>query len=857
MMSFFCIWPALFRAGKRKFKLISWCVANATCVLTLTQARAEVEFDPIFLDRAAGDAIDISRFNGAYSIPAGTYDVDVYLNHRLLGRERVAVEQPHADDSLICFSQALIALTGFKAHQLSAEQQAALRREKSCVTLETLQPASRARLRLSDMRLDIHLPQAWLDTAARGYVDPALWQDGNNALYASYDNTWFRQKAGRYESESFYSKLGGGVNINGWMFRHSGALNWDADRGGSYTVFSNNLQRDITPLRSRVLIGDATTSGSLFDTFSFRGVQLATSEQMLPDSQRGYAPVVRGIAQTSARVSIRQNNALIYETTVPPGEFAINDIYPSGYGGDLQVTVTEADGRESIFSVPYASVAEMIRPGSYRYSLLLGTLRHQNISSTPKIFQATLQHGVNNWLTGYGGIMGTGDYSAALLGGAVGTAIGAFALDVTGARFDDGVSGQDGISLRASYNKFIAYTNSSISLAAYRFSSSGYLSLANATRLADLHRSERADSASLLLYRPQNRLSINVSQQLGEAGGSLYASGYVENYWDRQGSEIQYQLGYSNHYRSLNYGLSVNRSRFDSYAETHYLLSFSMPLGRGRPYINSYTTRSEQGIASQLGLSGVLGKRDELTYNLGVAREEEGAASGNVSAAYRFRNTQLKGSYAQGENYRAWTAGLSGSLVVLPDAWVASPYAGDTLAVVQAPGAGGASIEGYPGVIVNDAGYAMVPYLTPYRINKLALNPEGMPLDVELETTLKQVVPRAGAIVKVNYPTRLGNAVLIRAQLPDGEALPFGASVKTDDGRDVGVVAQGGQMYVRLDEMTQRLQVSWGADGRYICSFDVNLPPRKGRQQQFQRLTTTCRYPTATAAQDALAKVTQ
>ncbi|ORM88501.1 hypothetical protein HA44_00530 [Mixta gaviniae] len=151
----------------------------------------------------------------------------------------------------------------------------------------------------------------------------------------------------------------------------------------------------------------------------------------------------------------------------------------------------------------------------------------------------------------------------------------------------------------------------------------------------------------------------------------------------------------------------------------------------------------------------------------------------------------------------------------------------------------------------------MVPYLTPYRINKLALNPEGMPLDVELETTLKQVVPRAGAIVKVNYPTRLGNAVLIRAQLPDGEALPFGASVKTDDGRDVGVVAQGGQMYVRLDEMTQRLQVSWGADGRYICSFDVNLPSRKGRQQQFQRLTTTCRYPTATAAQDALAKVTQ
>ena len=48
----------------------------------------------------------------------------------------------------------------------------------------------------------------------------------------------------------------------------------------------------------------------------------------MPDSQRGYAPVVRGIAQTNARVRIEQNGSLIYETTVPPGEFAIDDIYP-------------------------------------------------------------------------------------------------------------------------------------------------------------------------------------------------------------------------------------------------------------------------------------------------------------------------------------------------------------------------------------------------------------------------------------------------------------------------------------------------------------------------------------------------
>ncbi|MGD8163752.1 fimbria/pilus outer membrane usher protein [Pantoea sp. FN0307] len=835
--------------------VISWHFTALIFCMLSTSTRAEVSFDPIFLDQTAGDYIDISRFNGKFRIPPGIYASDIYLNDQLLGRENVTVREKRGE-SVICFSPALANLTGFRTGQLSSELQNALRQESNCTALESLQPSSKAQMVLADMRLNLQIPQAWLNRTARGYVDPELWEEGSNALYASYDNSYFKQDSGRFGSESFYSKLGGSLNIHGWMFRHSGAWRWSKNNGNSYSVLSNNLQRDITSLRARILIGDANSSGALFNSFMFRGVRLATSEQMLPDSQRGYAPVVRGIAQTNARVQIRQNNALIYETTVPPGEFAIIDIYPSGYGGDLRVTVTESDGREAEFVVPYAAVSEMIRPGSYRYSLLMGTLRNQNLSYTPKVFQATFQYGINNWLTGYSGLLGSGDYLAGLVGGAISTPAGAFALDATGASFDDGTSAQNGISVRASYSKFISTTNSTISVAAYRFSSSGYLDLNNATQLVDFHQKEN-QAQGLQLNRPQNRLSLTLNQQLGENGGNIYTSGYVENYWGRQGSDVQYQLGYTNRFKLVNYGISLNRARNASYSETQYLLSFSLPLGRGShiPYVNSYTTRSDDGITTQLALSGVLGEKDQLDYNVGVARENNGDSSGNISGSYRFRNTQLKASYAKGKSYRSYTAGMNGSFVLLPDALVASPYTGDTQAVVQAKGAAGASIEGYPGVIVNDAGYALVPWLTPYRINKIAINPTGMPLDVELESTVKQVVPRAGAIVKVNYPTKQGNAVLIQAQLPNGEALPFGASVKTEDGRDVGVVAQGGQMYIRLEETMNRLQVSWGPHSRYTCLFDVNLPEKTDkRQRQFQRFNTTCRYPTPVARQETLAK---
>ena len=833
----------------------SWPFTAALLFSLPTFVRAEVSFDPIFLNQTAGDYIDISRFNGEFKIPAGIYASDVYLNDRLLGRENVTVKETKGG-SVICFNQALAHLTGFRISLLSATQQEALRDQSNCAALETFQPAAKAQMVLADMRLNLQIPQAWLNQSVRGYVEPALWEEGSNALYASYDNSYFKQVSGRFSSESFYSKLGGNINLHGWVFRHSGAWRWNKHNGSSYAVLSNNLQRDITALRARMLIGDANSSGTLFNSFMFRGIRLASSEQMLPDSQRGYAPVVRGIAQTNARVQIRQNNALIYETTVPPGEFAINDIYPSGYGGDLHVTVTESDGRTTTFTVPYAAVSEMIRPGSYRYSLLMGTLRNQNVSYTPKVFQATVQYGINNWLTGYSGLLGSGDYLAGLVGGAIGTSAGAFALDMTGASFDDGSSAQSGVSVRASYSKFISTTNSAISIAAYRFSSSGYLDLTNATQLVDHHQKNRPTQL-LQLNRPHNRLSVTLSQQLGERGGSIYTSGYIENYWGKQGSNVQYQLGYNNRFQRVNYGVSINRAKTGLYSETQYLLSFSLPLGRGThtPYFNNYTTRSERGVATQMALSGVLGEKDQLDYNLGVAREDSGDSSGNISGSYRFKNTQLKASYAQGKNYHSYTAGMNGSLVILPDALVASPYTGDTQAVVQVPGAAGASIEGYPGVIVNDAGYALVPYLTPYRINKIAINPTGMPLDVELETTVKQVVPRAGAIVKVNYPTKRGSAVLIQAQLPDGEALPFGASVTTEDGRDVGVVAQGGQMYLRLEESMNRLQVSWGPRSRYTCLFDITLPEtRHKRQRQLQRFNTTCRYPTPAARQEAIAK---
>ncbi len=79
--------------------------------------------------------------------------------------------------------------------------------------------------------------------------------------------------------------------------------------------------------------------------------------------------MIHGIARGTAQVTIKQNGYDIYNSTVPPGPFTINDIYAAGNSGDLQVTIKEADGSTQIFTVPYSSVPLLQREGILVYSI--------------------------------------------------------------------------------------------------------------------------------------------------------------------------------------------------------------------------------------------------------------------------------------------------------------------------------------------------------------------------------------------------------------------------------------------------------------------------------------------------------
>ncbi|MEB7742821.1 fimbria/pilus outer membrane usher protein, partial [Escherichia coli] len=84
-------------------------------------------------------------------------------------------------------------------------------------------------------------------------------------------------------------------------------------------------ERGLNGIKSRLMLGEDYTPSDVFDSVPFRGVMLGSDESMVPWNQREFAPVVRGIARSQARVEVRQNGYLIQSQTVAPGPFALTD----------------------------------------------------------------------------------------------------------------------------------------------------------------------------------------------------------------------------------------------------------------------------------------------------------------------------------------------------------------------------------------------------------------------------------------------------------------------------------------------------------------------------------------------------
>jgi outer membrane usher protein len=403
----------------------------------------------------------------------GTYTVDLHVNGDWVGRMPVRfVAGADKNNAMPCIDDTLLKRIAFNYEALESEAKEELVKVKAggtCLDLNRIAEGAKTTFDQAELRLDISVPQAIMARNPRGYVSPELWTNGIPAATVGYNFNTYRTSGDLVSTTQSYVGLNVGAHAGGWHLRHTGSMSWQPGLGRKYQATQTYVQHDIPDWQSQLTIGDSYTEGQLFEGVGIRGIQLSSDDRMLPDSRRGYAPVIRGVAQTNAKVTVTQNGNKVHEITVPPGAFEINDLYAAGSSGDLVVTVTEADGRKITTVVPYSTVIQLMRPGTSRYSLAIGKIREGLKLRDATLVRGTYQRGFSNALTGYAGLTAATGYTSALVGVGFDTRFGAMAADLTHAKADLGAGKEStGQSLRLTYSKIVPETNTSFSLAAYK-----------------------------------------------------------------------------------------------------------------------------------------------------------------------------------------------------------------------------------------------------------------------------------------------------------------------------------------------------------------------------------------------------
>ncbi len=779
------------------------------------------------------------------NIAAGSYRVDVYVNTNYVDALNIDFVSQSDGSVVLCVQPEFFKRAGIK---FSAQMMAFTKNDSGCVIFNQVVKDGSVDMNMAQLRLNLSVPQTDMNITPRGYVNPEDLVTGSAIGFINYITNYYHVSYSGNNSatqDSAWVSLNGGLNMGKWQYRQLSNFTWSRNGGRDWKNIRRYVQRPLPNIRSQMEMGELITSGRFFSGMNYNGFSLATDDRMLPDSMRGYAPVIRGVAVTNAKVSVRQNGQQIYQTTVSPGAFEITDLYPTSYSGDLDVEVTEADGSVSRFSVPFAAVPESMRPGISRYNVEIGKTRD---SGSESLFSDFIwQHGLNNTITVNSGLRVADSYQAVMLGGVYGSWLGAFGMDMTWSHAslpDTGYT--EGWMTHLSWSKTFQETNTTVSLAGYRYSTSGYRDLSDV--LGVRHSANLENSWQSTSYLQQSRFDISLSQSLGQLG-NLFLSGSTQNYRDDRSRDTQLQFGYSNSFYGIGTNVSIARQRMGNYNDSGSMqtltsLSFSIPLGRSganAPMLStSWTHSTDGGDQYQSSLSGVIDEKQTTNYGINVSRDQEyknTVLSGNLQK--RFTNTTLGMNASKGEGYWQASGNAQGAMAIHSGGITFGPYLSDTFVLVEAKGAEGAKVLNSQQVAIDSHGYALIPSITPYRYNRVTLDPQNMDGNAELVDSEKRIAPVAGSASKLVFRTRSGTALLIKSRFPDGEVLPPGADVLDESGNIIGMTGQGGQIYVRSEKNKGHLTVRWGEEAEDRCYLPFNISHAEN-EQPMVRLSSIC-----------------
>ena len=819
-------------------------LAVALNALGIGGAAAAPNFNLDFL-RGDTSHSDVATLSSPRAILPGTYPFAIYLNSNEVAREDIVFSISLAGRTEPCLPRDRLEQWGVRLQDMDAVAADA----SDCTALSSIIPDAVVSYNGNQQRLDLRIPQAHLLNLPRGHIPKALRDQGINALLVDYafngaHNNHEKQRRDDY----FFASINSTLNAGMWRLRHTAtASRSNNGKGTHWSTQGFRAESDLGSSHTRLTLGDTYTAYGIFDSVRYRGVQISNDDEMLPYSQRSYAPVVRGIAASNARVEVRQDGSLIYALNVAPGAFRIDDIVPNRLSGELEVSIVEADGSLQRYKQSFSAVETMLRPGLVHYELSAGELRNGYHHYQPRFVQATTARGLASNTTPYAGLLLSGKYSAVAVGAAQSLGkFGSASIDVIHARTQLAQGKvSSGQSYRFLYSKSLNAHGTEFRLVGHRYSTSGYYDFSDATaeraqwrhgyyETSYDHHPEAADLAepwaqpqqhlirSQRFHNKRNSLEVALNQRISDRY-SLNASYNNQSYWGANERERELQLGLNGQIGNINFGAFVRHSQGRySRADRSFGLTLSLPLDRlGKRRSSgsaSYNHSRHSGASYQSGVNGSLLEGDRLGYGVNIGRTDAGSTG---SANLRYMGSRgvatLGGTLA--DNYSQLNWGLRGGWVLHHNGLTFAQSLHRTNVLVHARDGAGLGVENQSGVRLDRRGYGLVSGISAYRSNRVALRTDDLGADIDASRISRNVVPTRGALARVDFETRRGLSLMIHPILVEDILVPLGATVFGNDGLSRGVAGPKGEIFVSGVHPGEQLSVRWGAKPDQRCEM--------------------------------------
>ncbi|WP_428846609.1 fimbria/pilus outer membrane usher protein [Pseudomonas moorei] len=829
------------RAPARRHLVHLFVVGYSSATLAETspaQVTPTLEFQSSFLrqspDHAGGAGQQaLKALTQMHDLGPGRYLVNIQVNLVDFGQREIEFTlDPQHNQLTPCLSAELLGQIGVRLDSIADPQLL----KSQCVDLLTLIPGAEIDFDGSQLLLAISIPHIALRRDVHGQIDPERWDHGINAAFVSYQASaqqGTNRYRGRQNTDDLY--LNGGLNLGPWRLRSNQALRQNEDGKREWTRAYTYAQRDLPGTHANLTLGETFTSGDVFRSLPIKGALIGSDMGMLPDALQGYAPIIRGVAQTRAKLEIFQNGYPIYTTYVSAGPYEIDDLSTNGGSGELEIVLTEADGQVRRFTQSFATLSNLLREGVWRYSAALGRYNGAQNLEDPLLWQGTLAMGTVWDATLYGGLMASDFYRASTVGVARDLGqFGALALDITQSSADINtldIRHVQGKSYALKYGKSFA-SNTNLRFAGYRYSTEGYRDFDEAVRQRSHHSNWYGSRRS--------RLEASIYQNIGTRSAlSLTLS--QQDYWQSSDMQRQYQINASTRYQDVSFNLFASQSLNDSRGKDRQIgLSVTLPLDLGHPANATFDVQKNGSHATQRATLSGNTDQNRLNYQASASHEDSRQQSAALSLGYQAPFGSIGAGLTQGNDYRNVSLNASGALLMHAGGVEAGPFLGETTALVEVPGIAGVGVLNAVGVKTNERGYALAPYLRPYRANHLVLQTDQLGPEVEIDNGTTQVVPRRGAVVKATFPARTVTRLLITGRTANGQPLPFGAQLSDENGQVIGMVGQAGQVLLSTIDEPQILKVSWGEQVEPQCQLPID-PQQMEQAQGYRMQELTCR----------------